>query len=69
MDRLTDIDLYINSVRAKEQIKFYIDNGFSKEVAIRRGWEEAYEELLETCLKLRDRINYLEKNQLKGGEV
>ena len=34
----------------------------SHETAIRQGWIEAYEELLEMCLKLRDRINVLEKN-------
>ena len=64
MEHTTNTDEYINRVRAKEHIQFYIDQGLSKEVAIRRGWEEAYEELLEMCLKLRDRINRLEDNKL-----
>lgn len=61
MEHTSNNEEYINRIRAKDYIKFYIESGYSEEIAIRRGWEEAYEELLETCLKLRDRINVLEK--------
>ena len=62
MESAEKIDQYIERVRAKDYIKSYIDAGSSHEMAIRQGWIEAYEELLEMCLKLRDRINVLEKN-------
>tara|TARA_B110000967_G_C18620737_1_gene428692 strand:+ start:480 stop:677 length:198 start_codon:yes stop_codon:yes gene_type:complete len=62
MESAEKIDQYIERVRAKDYIKSYIDTGLSHETAIRQGWVEAYEELFEMCLKLRDRINILEKN-------
>lgn len=48
MNRLDpDIAEYIRNSFASYHIEFYINEGFEPDRAIRRGWEEAYEELLE----------------------
>tara|TARA_B110000208_G_scaffold114753_1_gene141013 strand:+ start:85 stop:273 length:189 start_codon:yes stop_codon:yes gene_type:complete len=48
MNRLdSDIVKYIKDSPASYHIQFYINQGFETNRAIRKGWEEAYEELLE----------------------
>ena len=46
----SDIVQYIKNSAAAYHIEFYINQGFEVNKAIRRGWEEAYEELLEHTL-------------------
>jgi len=47
----SDIVQYIKNSSAAYHIEFYINQGFEVNKAIRRGWEEAYEELLEHSLR------------------
>ena len=47
----SDIVQYIKNSAAAYHIEFYINQGFEVNKAIRRGWEEAYEELLEHSLR------------------
>ena len=48
MNRLDSVTVqYIKDSPASYHIQFYINQGFETNRAIRKGWEEAYEELLE----------------------
>jgi len=60
MDKLDSTVLeYIKNCAASYHIEFYIKQGFDIDCAIRRGWEEAYEELLET---VQHRANVIAEN-------
>ena len=53
MNRLdSDTGQYIKDSPASYHIQFYINQGFETNRAIRKGWEEAYEELLEKMHRL-----------------
>jgi hypothetical protein len=58
MNRLdSDIVQYINDSPASYHIKFYINQGIETNRAIRKGWEEAYEELLEKVYRYERKYN------------
>jgi len=61
-----EISLYIDNSPAKYHILFYIKQGFEPERAIRRGMEEAYEELLEQLFRLTNSNDCIETISQKG---
>ena len=57
----SDIVQYIKNSSAAYHIEFYINQGFEVNKAIRRGWEEAYEELLEHSLREEEALTTAKK--------